>query len=441
MKRRRYPAALLACALLLGLCACGEPTPTDTQAPTDYTVREAVYPQMAPFPQDSSNFRPAREAWEKDFWRLRDQPEGYADSARPFLNASIRTFLSDSQGENQVCSPLNLYMALAMLAELTGGASRQQVLDCLGAADLTALRQQATALWNANYCDDGFLTSILASSLWLNQNVDFTQETMENLAEFYHASSFQGPMGSASFNKALQDWVNQQTGGLLEEQAASLEMSPETVLSLASTVYLKSRWSYQFSPSATTPDVFHTGQGTVNCDFMHQTDYMNYYQGEGFSAVYLPMVNLGQMLLILPEPDVSPDELLQGSALYEVLSSDEEWNPVSVSLSLPKFDVASNLDLKDGLRALGITDALDADLADFSPTTAAPLVLSLAEHAARVTIDEEGCTAAAYTVMMGAGGTAMPEEALDFILDRPFLFILTNLDGLPLFAGVVNRPV
>ena len=61
-------------------------------------------------------------------------------------------------------------------------------------------------------------------------------------------------------------------------------------------------------------------------------------------------------------------------------------------------------------------------------------------NAARVAIDEEGVTAAAYTVMMMAGAAAPPEEEMDFVLDRPFLFAITGADGLPLFVGVVNRP-
>ena len=37
-----------------------------------------------------------------------------------------------------------------------------------------------------------------------------------------------------------------------------------------------------------------------------------------------------------------------------------------------------------------------------------------------------------------ASGAAMPpEEEIDFVLDRPFAFIITGLDGLPLFAGTV----
>ena len=32
-------------------------------------------------------------------------------------------FLSNSQGENRVCSPLNIYLSLSMLAELTDDAT------------------------------------------------------------------------------------------------------------------------------------------------------------------------------------------------------------------------------------------------------------------------------------------------------------------------------
>ena len=34
-----------------------------------------------------------------------------------------------------------------------------------------------------------------------------------------------------------------------------------------------------------------------------------------------------------------------------------------------------------------------------------------------------------------------PEEEVDFVLDRPFLFAITGVDNLPLFVGLVNRPV
>ena len=56
-------------------------------------------------------------------------------------------------------------------------------------------------------------------------------------------------------------------------------------------------------------------------------------------------------------------------------------------------------------------------------------------------VDEEGVTAAAYTMMANSGAGMPPEEEVDFVLDRPFLFVITGVDGLPLFTGIVNTPL
>ena len=57
-----------------------------------------------------------------------------------------------------------------------------------------------------------------------------------------------------------------------------------------------------------------------------------------------------------------------------------------------------------------------------------------------MTIDEDGCTAAAFTVMSVDAMSAPPTEEVDFVLDRPFLFVLTGADGSPLFVGIVRQP-
>ena len=31
-------------------------------------------------------------------------------------------------------------------------------------------------------------------------------------------------------------------------------------------------------------------------------------------------------------------------------------------------------------------------------------------------------------------------EGLDFVLDRPFLFVVNDPEGMPVYAGVVNQP-
>ena len=56
-------------------------------------------------------------------------------------------------------------------------------------------------------------------------------------------------------------------------------------------------------------------------------------------------------------------------------------------------------------------------------------------------IDEKGCKAVAVTEMgAGAGAAKPPEEKVEFILDRPFIFEIISKTGFPLFVGVVNNP-
>lgn len=461
---KRIIALCLAAAFLFSLAGCGADGETEKDKANGsldaYALSLAAYPEMAPYPNemeyfdektgefDSEGFDVVYGAWRADKKAQLSQPEGYADGLEPFFSSSIREFLSNSGGENRVYSPLNVYMALAMLAEATGGNSRRQILTLLGSESIDALRGQASAVWNANYSNDGAVTSILANSLWLNGAMDYDQAAMDRLAEHYYASSFRGEMGSEAYDQALRDWVSEQTGGLLDAQAEGLSMSAETIMALASAIYYRAKWDSEFSEAGTEKGLFHplSAEGeSVECDFMHKSSGNTYYWGEQFGAVSLSLEGSGKMWFLLPDGETSIDALLADEQAMELLSRGGSWENsryLIVNLSVPKFDVVSELDLREGLRALGVTDVFDAGAADFSPMVpdAGDVFLSEAEHAARVAIDEEGVTAAAYTVMMAAGAAAPPEEEMDFVLDRPFLFAITGADGLPLFVGVVNHP-
>ena len=414
-----------------------------------------VIPEMAQFPQDMDYFdendewdseawNAANEAWYADYEARTENMDATMDGLSERFLPMMSALLAGSSGENRVCSPLNVYMALAMLAECTDGESRTQILDALGEDDIEALRARAKALWFENSWDDGRVTSLLANSLWLRNGTEYNQETMDRLATDYFASSYSGDMGSEEYNEALRSWINKNTGGLLTEQAAGLSFDPLTVLALASTIYYRASWADKFDPSATTEDTFHAASGDVTCEFMHSSENGTVYYGDGFSAVGLRMDGSGTMWLLRPDDGKTAEDLLQSEEALSFLVANGGWSQTQyakVDLSLPKFDVASDLDLMDTLKTLGITDVLDAATADFSPIGLGDgLVLSKAEHAARVKIDEDGCEAAAYTVMM-MDETAMLEEpeTVDFTLDRPFLFVLTGIDGAPLFAGVVNQ--
>lgn len=431
----------------------------------------AKYPEMHPYPRDddffsgedaekaSKAYSDAYDAWWKDRDALRSGTD-YTGLMDDFISRSTAQFLAGAGEDNRVYSPLNVYMALSMLAETTEDNTRAQILDLLQADDLETLRERANALWRDNYRDDGTVTSILGNSLWLRDDFTYSKKTLNTLAEDYYASSFSGRMGSEEYNQALRDWINEQTNGLLAEQAEGLEMDAATVLALASTIYFKAAWHDEFGKENTETDTFHALSGDADAEFMRQTLKSTFYWGDNFTAVQLCFQEGGSMWFLLPAEGCSVDELLQTGEVMEFLLSPkydqydnkgnvtrEGWTGqkfLTIHLSMPRFDVSSDLDLIEGLKALGVTDVFDPAVSNFDPLEAStddPLYVSQAQHAARVKVDEEGCEAAAYTVMMvEATGLAIPEDEVDFILDRPFLFAVIGDSGLPLFTGVVNQP-
>ena len=411
-------------------------------------VAGPMYPQMVQHPGSteadphSDEYYHILNQWYDGLNAQYNQPDGYADSLKGFWGRSIAQFLS---GEgNRAYSPATVYMAMAMLAETTGGNSRQQILDLLGAESIEALRTQAGHVWNAQYCDDGESISLLANSLWLDEAYRFKDPAVQNLVNHYYTSIFNGDLGTEEMNEQLRTWLNSQTGGLLQDRAKELELSEYAVFALASTIYFAAGWENEFSPDKTADGVFHCEDGDLTTPFMNQSiQFGTYYRGSNFGAVRLNM-SKGGMWLILPDEGVTVEEVLAGDEYLTMTLNPHQWtnkNIVKINLSLPKFDISSQADLIDGMKKLGLSDVFNPHISDFTPMTDADqLAVGKIDHTVRVAIDEEGVVAAAYTVIeiKDTGAPMPPRDEINFVLDRPFLFLVT--DDIPLFAGVVEQP-
>lgn len=438
-------AAILALALLLNGPVL---TPT-AQANMICRASEARYAA----PPDPSDYESGEEYQAAmDAWMVKlEQTQAVAAAARtdltPFFRETTRRYLEGSGGENRVWSPVNAYIALAMLAEITDGESRRQILEVLNTADLETLRSQAGAVWEDVYDNDGQDICVLANSLWMNKDLKFHRQTMDNVAYYHYASVFQADFASEEADKALRDWLNENTGNLLEDYTASADLSPEMVLDLVSTVYFQAKWGQEFDAASNTEGLFHAPGGDISCIFMNRKNMQTYYyRGQNYGAVNLSLKNSTRMWLILPDEGKTPEDVLAtGEYLERIIreerNTEENTGLFNVNLSLPKFDISSGMDAKDIFRAMGITDVFDGGKSDFSAiTSGTPLYISAVNQAARVTVDEQGVKAASY-IEMPTRGVGMPlEQTVDFILDRPFLFVIADNEGTPLFVGLVNNP-
>lgn len=504
MKLNRILSSIISLSMILSLAACGNtetitnqtpntsnigdttmetPEETDNKEPdnknTEITPTEVSesflnfvksykeYPKMLEMPDmgdtkylgsdgsfDWESYSKDSDAYYDCLYSIRpdSSSNSYPETLQKFMRESALKFTNtDNNSANEVYSPVNIYMTLAMLAEVTDNNSQKQILEVLGIESLEQLRADATLIWESNYIDNGKSTLDFANSLWINNTIEdsLNQETLDNVANNYYASTFSGTAGDPSYNQAIQDWLNYHTNNLLKEQAGGVEFSPDLVIALASTIYLKDSWTDEFSEEATYENTFYiSNDKEIKTEFMRQSDITTYYYGDNFGAISKSMNSVGSMLLILPDDGKTPSDVLNSDDFWDFVNSRYNYcntKTLRVNLEIPKFDISSKLDIVGGLKELGITDVFNGATSDFTPLTGEidNIAVTSATHAARVKIDEEGCEAAAFTVMMTEATSAidLPQEEIDFILNRPFIFVITGEDDLPLFIGTVNTPV
>ena len=444
--------AVAACAAIVVGALWGVPAirnhsqeDSDLHSPSGLMTVMAAYPEPVAKTLSAQAFMESDAHWNwwNSYRKLVSETESLQAGMEAY-NTDLMAQLLVSENENTVCSPLNTYIAFSMLAEVSEGNTRQQILDLLGVTDIETLRSNDSALWESNYVDTPVLISLLANSIWLNNSVKYNENTLNSLADHYYASAFSGTPGSVEMDEALRTWTDANTGGLLREYTKDMSIDPEAVLEILSTIYYKAMWREDFREENTTQETFHGTTGDTTVDMMHKTDMFGVYSADNYMSLSLGLNDSGAMFFFLPNDGVDVNALASDPSIMRALrydGADKNWSSPEVHLSVPKFKVSGKTDLIEIVRALGLTDALDPALSNFTPLTTEKdnLYLSKAEHAAMIEIDEHGVTGAAYTELALNEGAAEPDDEIVFILDRPFMFIVTGRDGSILFSGIVRN--
>ena len=436
-------------AAITMLTACGK---SGTQLRTkdinesDKSIKsvEAVIPSPISEGTDVNKFAngDAHSEWREDYTEKVHKSQNVQAGMEQYYELIQKELLSDATDHNAVCSPLNIYIALSMLAEVTDGNTRKQILDVLNVKDMDVLNKRIEAIWDANYVDTPALKSILANSIWLRNDIGYNEDTLKRLSVEYHASSYSGEMGSESMNQKLQKWTDEHTGELLTEYTKELKLKQESVLALISTVYYKASWDKDFPKEQTNKGIFHGVSGDQSVPMMHNDIITNLYQTEHFQAVGLSLVDSGTMYFFLPKEGYKAQDIAANPEMIKICMEpvSVESNSALVHLTVPKFNDSAKTDLLECLKDIGITDVLSDKQADFTPLTKEieNIYLSRAEHAAMVKIDEEGVTGAAYTALITECGGIIQNQ-VDFIIDRPFVYAVAAPDGSILFTGVIQN--
>ena len=366
-----------------------------------------------------------------------------ADAAIGNLGAQLLRAVREP-GVSTLLSPLSVALALSMTANGAAGDTLAEFEALLG-ADVDTVNANAASLL-AEYRDLGGSTvSNLADSLWLDDSLEANELFLSRCTAFYGAGLYQADLATEQTRRAVNSWVEENTGGMIPEILTEVP-AEDAALLLVNALYLKNTWEHEFDPNSTREDSFYAadGTGTVTDFLSNGIRQEQYFRTEDAAGVVLPYDD-GRLAFAAVLPDGDLDawlESLDGGTFPALLKSAEDTR---LLLRMPKFEAEWGGELKDVLSALGLDAAFDparADLSGLGTTeSGGPLFIDSVLHRAKIQVDEEGTEAAASTVVMAPAGAPAPMDYEELILDRPFCYAIVDLErGVPLFLGTFERP-
>lgn len=375
----------------------------------------------------------------------------------PYVSAALflEEGMADEQG-NANYSPASLWLALAIAAQGADGQTREQLDETLGLTGLADedYRSLVQSI-NGRYGDAKSQMST-ANSLWLNQKQAKPLQSFVDAARQTFDAQVKSETYDAQTPKHMSQWISRRTEGMLKPE---IQVSPNEVMSIIGTVYADGVWSSPFNPDHTLENTFRGTAGKSRVMFMNQYfDSLTYLRDAeaGWQRADIPFDNGGALRIVLPDDGRFEDIAGDAEALRDAFeinpdktlaSSETEAFP-PVQMLLPRFSIDSSFaseQTKETLRSLGIIDAFDADSADFSQMgtsqSGEPLFIGSVVQGTRIEVNEHGAKAAAFSKvdMEATGAPEIPDDLVEFTVDRPFFYSLVTPDGIPLFLGAVRN--
>lgn len=285
----------------------------------------------------------------------------------------------------------------------------------------------------------------VANALWGQQDYSFLADYLDLLAINYGAGlrlvDFKTNPEAA--RQAINDWISQQTQKKIQNAVGPGVIHSDTRLALANAIYFNADWQTPFAAQKTRSAPFYLLDGSpVDVPLMsfEKAKSLAYAAGQGYQATVLPYAgNTASMVVIVPEAGNFDafEAGLDAQKLADILSG---LKAQPVALSLPKFTFEGDYQLSNTLANLGMPDAFSGQ-ADFSGMDGqGGLSIGSVIHKTYVAVDEKGTEAAAATIIT-MEVTAMQDQPVRLVVDRPFLFLIRDdATNTILFLGRVVNP-
>ncbi|HWQ80261.1 MAG TPA: serpin family protein [Anaerovoracaceae bacterium] len=341
---------------------------------------------------------------------------------------------------NLLISPLSVLCALAMTANGAEDQTLAQMEDVIGLS-VQDLNEYLHAYLESLPAGDKYKVS-LANSIWFRDDDRLTveQDFLQANADYYGASVYKTAFDNATL-KDINDWVSDNTDGMIED---ILDEIPDgAVMYLINALAFDAEWQNIYKESQVHEGTFTTESGEArNVEMMYGSEHLYLEDGNATGFIKYYAGRKYAFAALLPNEGILLGDYIASLTGAGFMSTLQNARDVQVNTAIPKFESEYSVEMSDILNSMGMTNAFDAGLADFTGLGVwedGNLFINRVIHKTYIAVDEKGTRAGAATAVEMFAGSAPAEESKTVYLDRPFVYMLIDSEtNLPLFIGAVT---
>ena len=366
-----------------------------------------------------------------------------------FSNLTYHALINNNDINNLTYATVGLY---SIVNEMTESVSRDELKnrfnDLLG-LDMEKRISFYDKIMKANSFVNDKSTIQIKNGAFFNNEFDYSPSFVDTLKDLY-CEAYQ-----LDFNQDIDKivkWVNDSVNTKNFINKDFLELDEETQLYLFSSLYFKNAWQNKYLKKNNVKDYFYlNNENKIKAEYMKHSYYTDSYYDYGkYISVKDYYYNGNASITYLVPKDIN-DNIYELTKNVNIFTEDNtkksEYNRIMVNLKTPKFNIKNELNFKKCFESFGFADIYDKKIDSFNRAFTGESIsdynfyIQNIKQKNEVEFSEDGTIIKSISMASyGAKSADHYENVVDINLDQPFIYIIKDINDIPIFVGHLDNP-
>lgn len=358
-------------------------------------------------------------------------------------NFAYKVFNNGINQPNFGYSPISLYMHFDILSTLAND-EYQPIFDDLLGGDSNSRLENIVNTFLVNFYQNDDLGTYMYNGLFLDDSINTTNYYLNELTKRY-VETYQLNLQNDNHINFMKQWVNDHSP-IKNITNEDLDIDDGTIFYLFSSLYFVNKWKHTYDSDNTSLKTFTNIDNTIsNVEFMTHAYYGEVYEYDDYISFYDYYASHDYRVQYIFNKTANDSifDIIKGNNFLNKDESEKSFAPIE--LTMPKFSFKNNINFSDILKGelpslfdenghvFNKAFGLDENINSF---------LKYTKQKNEVIFKEEGTKVKTLTFSSGAADVSDPSlPNLGYVikLDSPFIYIIKDLNNVPIYIGVVTN--